>query len=95
MNVTQARDVLIPEQSDMYADWREIKNASGELVKLCQWHLHGHPKHLVARKEEIGSMHLWRGLTFLRLQLFFSDELMKRTEDAGLRELVTYPIVET
>ena len=94
MNVTQGRDVLIPEQSDMYADWREIKKSSGELVKVCQWHLHGHPKHLVARKEEIGAMHLWRGLTFLRLRLFFSDELMKRSEDAALRGLVSYPVVE-
>ena len=94
MNVTQGRDVLIPEQSDMYADWKEIRKSSGEVVKLCLWDLHGHPKHLVARKEEIGAMHLWRGLTFLRLQLFFSDELMKRSEDAGLRELVFYPIVE-
>ncbi|HJT13513.1 MAG TPA: DUF1629 domain-containing protein, partial [Dongiaceae bacterium] len=59
MNVTQARDVLIPEQSDMYADWIEIKKPSGELVKVCQWYLHGHPKHIVARKEEIGAMHLW------------------------------------
>jgi hypothetical protein len=94
MNVTQARDVLIPEQSDMYADWREIKKASGELVKLCQWHLRGNPKHLVARREEIGAMHLWRGLTNLRLSLFCSDELMKRSEAAGLRGLVTYPIIE-
>jgi len=94
MNVTQARDVLIPEQSDMYASWREIKKSSGELVKICQWHLHGHPKHLVARKEEIGAMHLWRGRTSLRTRLFFSDELMKRTGDAGLRELVSYPIAE-
>jgi hypothetical protein len=31
----------------------------------------------------------------LRLRLFFSDELMERTGDAGLRELVSYPIVET
>jgi hypothetical protein len=94
MNVTQARDVLIPEQSDMYSEWREIKKSSGELVKICQWYLHGYPKHLVARKEEIGAMHLWRGLEVLPLQFFFSNELMKRCEDAGMGGLVTYPIVE-
>ena len=95
MNVTQGRDVLIPERSDMYASSREVKDSSGELVRICQWHLHGHPKHLVARKEEIGAMHLWRGRKSLPTRLFFSDELMKRTGDAGLRELVSYPIVET
>jgi hypothetical protein len=95
MNVTQARDIMIPEKSDMYSDSWEIKNASGELVKICTWRLRGHPKHLVARKDEIGAMHLWRGAKSLPLMLFCSDELMKRSEDAGLRGLVTYPIVET
>ena len=94
MNVTQACDVLDYEKSDMESAWSEWKNPSGETVRVQQWYLQYQPKFLVAAPSAIGDKHLWRGREQLGTCLFFSDALMARVQEAKLKGIASFPIVE-
>jgi hypothetical protein len=87
LNICNRVDAVVVERSNIY--WEE--KPGGRRVM----HPRRQPPGLVLRRSAIAGRHLWRGLTHLRVNEFWSDALMREVQRAKLRKVRAVPLEES
>jgi hypothetical protein len=101
MNVLQCRTCVVP--SEQVEQWRAEGHKFPEADEF--WHIHPKARRastLYLDKSRTEGLHLWRPIypklpatqRLYPFELFFSDELLLRMEEAQLRRLTYRPVIE-